>query len=164
MASLPTGKGLTPAQWEAWFTANTPAGNPRYTGSGKAGGTVPLTGKTWAQVYTALYAEGKQSPDQVATATEELALEEAVGLGLGAAVGTAGTAIGDVGTGVGNASFVPSWATGLASFLSDLTTAATWVRVAKVVVGGVLVIIGLSHMTGASNAVATAARKVPVIV
>jgi hypothetical protein len=59
-------------------------------------------------------------------------------------------------------------ATGLAGlsqigeFFSALGDKNLWVRVAKVVIGGVLVLVGLAHMTGASNAVASAARKVPL--
>jgi hypothetical protein len=52
----------------------------------------------------------------------------------------------------------------IGAFFSTLAQAATWTRVAKVVVGGALLIIGISHLTGADNAVANAARKVPVIV
>jgi hypothetical protein len=43
-----------------------------------------------------------------------------------------------------------------------LTQASTWIRVAKVVAGGALLIIGLAHITGAGNAVAATARKVPL--
>ncbi len=50
----------------------------------------------------------------------------------------------------------------IGDFFSALGDANTWIRVAKVVVGGTLLIIGLAHMTGASNAVASIARKVPV--
>lgn len=164
--AIPTGQGLTAAQWEAWETANATPGNPVYTGTAKAGGTVPLAGKTWAQVYAALYAVGqaqtpKQTPDQIGSATEELALEEALGLTLGAATSTAGQVIGAAGTGVATASFAP-WASGLTGLLGNLTSAALWIRVAKVIGGGALLIIGLAHITGATNTVATAARKVPL--
>lgn len=50
----------------------------------------------------------------------------------------------------------------IGSFFGALGQSNTWIRVAKVVVGGVLLIIGIAHITGAGNAVATAARKVPV--
>lgn len=50
----------------------------------------------------------------------------------------------------------------IGDFFAALTQANTWIRVAKVAVGGALLIIGLAHMTGASNAVASAARKVPL--
>lgn len=50
----------------------------------------------------------------------------------------------------------------IGAFFNKLGEANTWIRVAKVLVGGVLLIIGLAHMTGAGNAVATTARKVPL--
>jgi hypothetical protein len=48
------------------------------------------------------------------------------------------------------------------SFFTALGDASTWIRVAKVVIGGVLLIVGLVHITGAGNAVASVARKVPL--
>lgn len=36
------------------------------------------------------------------------------------------------------------------------------IRAAKIIIGGVLLIVGLVHITGADNAIATAARKVPL--
>lgn len=53
----------------------------------------------------------------------------------------------------------PSSVTG---FLTALSSSNTWIRVAKVVIGGVLLIVGIVHITGADNAVASAARKVPL--
>lgn len=47
-------------------------------------------------------------------------------------------------------------------FFGALTQKNTWIRVGKIAIGGLLLIIGLAHITGAGNAVATAARKVPV--
>lgn len=47
-------------------------------------------------------------------------------------------------------------------FLGNLEKANTWVRVAKVVIGGTLVIVGVSHLTGADTAIARAARSVPL--
>lgn len=60
---------------------------------------------------------------------------------------------------------LPDPLSGLAAvgdFFGRLTEAATWTRVAKVIVGAALVLIGLAHMTGADTAVARAARSVPV--
>lgn len=51
---------------------------------------------------------------------------------------------------------------GVYQVVTNLGNPNTWVRVAKVIVGGALLLIGLAHMTGADNAVASAARKVPV--
>lgn len=50
-------------------------------------------------------------------------------------------------------------AVALTNFLADLTFAGTWVRVAKVVIGGVLVIVGLAKLTGTTEVVVGAAKK-----
>ena len=50
----------------------------------------------------------------------------------------------------------------IGDFFQRLTQANTWIRIAKAVVGGALVLIGLAHMTGASDAISSAARKVPL--
>jgi hypothetical protein len=50
----------------------------------------------------------------------------------------------------------------IGDFFSRLTDANTWIRVGKVIVGGVLLIVGLAHITGVSGAVADTARRVPV--
>jgi hypothetical protein len=50
----------------------------------------------------------------------------------------------------------------LTDFLGSLQNANTWIRVAKVVVGASLLIIGIAHMTGADNAVAQVARRAPL--
>jgi hypothetical protein len=50
----------------------------------------------------------------------------------------------------------------LGDFFSALSQKNTWIRVGKVLIGATLIIVGLSHMTGASNAVSTVARKAPL--
>jgi hypothetical protein len=50
----------------------------------------------------------------------------------------------------------------IGAFFNALGDANTWIRVSKVVVGGLLLVIGLVHITGADNAVASLARKVPL--
>lgn len=97
------------------------------------------------------------------SATEQQAAAEAVKEVPG---GTKPTT--SVAQGVGNAAVnnpVTNAIPGLSQvgdFFSALTQANTWIRVAKVVFGGVLLVIGIAHITGAGNAVASAARKVPV--
>jgi hypothetical protein len=76
------------------------------------------------------------------------------------------------GTGIPGVSIAPSGAVttsnplaGLAAigqFFTSLGEVNTWIRVAKVLAGGLLLVIGLVHITGADNAIATAARKVPL--
>jgi hypothetical protein len=50
----------------------------------------------------------------------------------------------------------------IGNFFAALGEVNTWIRAGKVVIGGLLLIIGLVHITGADNAIATAARKVPL--
>lgn len=49
------------------------------------------------------------------------------------------------------------------NFLSDLTQVNLWIRVAKMILGGALIIVGISKMTGASNVITQAAEKIPVV-
>ena len=78
---------------------------------------------------------------------------------------TAGTTDqpGAIATGAGaTASTAANAIPGLSDFFTALTDSNTWIRAAKVIVGGVLLIVGLVHITGADNALASAARKVPL--
>lgn len=51
-----------------------------------------------------------------------------------------------------------SSAAGLTTLLGDLTSEGTWLRVAKVVVGSLMIIVGLLKITGADRAVTTVAK------
>jgi hypothetical protein len=50
----------------------------------------------------------------------------------------------------------------LGSLISALTSSNTWIRVVKVIVGGLLMVIGIVHITGISGGVADTARRVPL--
>ncbi len=75
---------------------------------------------------------------------------------------TAGNSPGSAIGGATNAAVNATGLGGLDSFFTALGQSNTWIRVAKVVSGGVLLIVGLVHITGAGGAVANVARKVPV--
>lgn len=45
----------------------------------------------------------------------------------------------------------------IANFFGDLSQASTWIRIAKVVIGAVLVFVGTAHLTGADKAALKAA-------
>lgn len=160
--ALPIGKGYTAAQWEAWLNANvkgTVASSVTYQGT-------QLKGKTWGQVYQVIYAygltKGVTAPDDAAAATEEYIVLDSIGADTASLAQGVANATSDTATGVSTASYVPSWASGLTSLLGALTSANLWIRVAKVIVGGTLLIVGLVHITGAGGAAADIARKVPV--
>jgi hypothetical protein len=55
-------------------------------------------------------------------------------------------------------SALTSWEQGATTLLGDLTSKGTWLRVAKVVVGSTMIIVGLVKLTGAGKAAATAAK------
>jgi hypothetical protein len=50
----------------------------------------------------------------------------------------------------------------IGAFFNKLGDANTWIRVGKVVIGGLLLVVGLVHITGVQGAAANIARKVPV--
>jgi hypothetical protein len=50
----------------------------------------------------------------------------------------------------------------IGNFFNTLGEASTWRRVAKVVIGGTLLIFALAHATGADNAVANTAKRLPL--
>jgi hypothetical protein len=79
------------------------------------------------------------------------------------AVQKADPAKGAVSQAASNNGVPTSWQQGLTNFLHAIDSSATWVRVAKVVIGGALVIVGLAKITGAGNAVADVAGKVPLV-
>jgi len=61
-----------------------------------------------------------------------------------------------------NSSGVLSIPASIGNFFAALGEANTWIRIVKVIIGGALVLIGVAHMSGAENAVASAARRVPL--
>lgn len=58
---------------------------------------------------------------------------------------------------------VESAITSVPQFLQGLTSGNLWIRVAKVVIGGTLILVGVAKLTGASSAITKAAGKIPVI-
>jgi hypothetical protein len=85
-----------------------------------------------------------------------------LGAGLAQAVGEAaiagGTATGAVATGV--ATGLPSWEGQIGAFLAALSSANTWIRVAKVIAGSAILIVGLAKLTGADQRAAPLAKAV----
>lgn len=63
------------------------------------------------------------------------------------------------------ASAIPALTNGIPSlgqFINDLSASSTWLRVAKVIIGGGLLLFALAHMTGADNAAATVIKRLPL--
>lgn len=172
MAALPIGQGYSASQWEAWLNANTKG---QVLGASTTYQGTQLKGKTWAQVYQVVYSyglsQGVTAPDDAAAATEEIMTLGTIGtaaaeLAQGAANATSASAQGTAAGAADIASTVSNplnYLSGIAGFFGDLTQASTWIRVAKVIVGGVLLIVGAARLAGADKAVKQIASKVPVV-
>jgi hypothetical protein len=68
-----------------------------------------------------------------------------------------------VGSQAGNQAAATANATGLGTvggFLSALSSSNTWVRVAKVAIGGIILIVGIAKLSGMNSSVAAKAIKV----
>jgi hypothetical protein len=109
-------------------------------------------GQTYSQIATSiLSSEPGESPEQIAQGVAGQYLQDEAANALDTSVTGAAGALGDVATGIQTASIVPSWADGLAGFLSDLTSANLWIRVAKIGLGGAILLVGLAKLTGADQ-------------
>jgi len=92
-----------------------------------------------------------------------------IGGDVAVAVGGTGTATDQIGQGGTNglenvekqANAIPGLVQ-IGDFFGALAGANLWIRAAKVIFGGVLLIVGIVHITGVDNAVAKIARKVPL--
>lgn len=85
----------------------------------------------------------------------ESKLDKKIGKDIGIAIGGGGQL-----AGAGLAS-LGVFHTGILSFLSNLSQRDFWVRVAKVVIGGAMVITGLAQMSGAGK-IASNLKVIPV--
>jgi hypothetical protein len=71
-----------------------------------------------------------------------------------AAAGVIGAKTGQVAT----SQEASNWGSGLTQFLANLGSRSLWIRVAKVVVGVALIIVGVMRLTGAGNVVTGVAK------
>ena len=120
----------------------------------------PYEGDTALQMYEALQAAyPAATPLQRGSTVYQAWLANGLGSAVQKIVGAAGTALGAAATAITTADYLPSWSTGLAGFLSALTSKNTWIRTAEVVIGLVLLAVGLNKALGnpAGKAAKTAA-------
>ena len=161
MPVTPGGSGGVPsaAQFAAQLNAKYPGkriNDPAYPGAD--------VGEQWLGYYNA-------HSGSASLATLEQAFADIIGLedlkgGLTATGTAVGTAQDQVITGAAKGAIqITSWEQGLeaiGAFFASLGQANTWIRIVKVLAGGVLLITGIAHITGAQNAVTNIARKVPL--
>lgn len=163
MASKPTlPTNLTAAQYQQIFAA---AGT--YEGNNKQ-----YKGKSWGDVYNAVWQANEQkkaglSPYQVALKVEILVvLQGGVG-GLTTALGNFINQTDKAAASTNFAAGIPNPLQGVLGFLGILTTQNLWIRVAKVAIGGTILIVGLAKLTGADQQIGgivkTAVTKAPLL-
>jgi hypothetical protein len=130
--------------------------------------SIGLSGVSFQSWYTAAHAKDPSlTPYQGGSIW--LAGQDLSG-GLGAAATAAGTATDQAAQGAttGADQFAQSVSNPLdalaaiGAFFGNLSQANTWIRVGKVVVGGLLLVLGLVHITGVDSAAASVVKKVPL--
>jgi len=180
MATLPA---TTPAAFKAYANANLKGDNGKPGGPVQALSGLGYTGATvgdqWLKFYAAKH--GQLGSQYTLLEYEEafvvLWSDAQLGNNVAQATGATGQIIqADVtGIGKGISQFnttlggLPAAAAGAfssLSFLQGLTSATLWIRVAKVVIGGAMLLIGLAKLTGADKTVAVlgkAAAAAPLL-
>lgn len=137
--------------------AKTSSGYPQYGVKETTTGYSTVEATSAAQ-KTAYLKQGYDMWFTSQSAAKDYVSSESSGL-----AGNVPSGLSSLGNDLSNAySDITSWETGIETVTQDLTSAAFWIRAAKVVIGGTLLIVGLAHVTGADNAVARAARNVPL--
>jgi hypothetical protein len=155
--------------------APVPTGGIALAGNGTEGYYQSLfTTKYGAAAGNAYAAYNKNHPGSSAYANAQAFLEiilvqgldKALAEGVGGAGSTAAGVPAAAAQGASNAyNTLTAPLTGInaiGAFFNSLGKSGTWIRVAKVVFGGALLVVGLVHITGISGAAANVARKVPL--
>jgi hypothetical protein len=101
------------------------------------------------------------SPQQRGSTVYQVWLGAGTAQAVGDIIGATGTAVGAVATGV--ATGLPSWEGAIGTFLGDFTSASLWIRAAKVIIGGALLLVGVAKLTGAGGVAAKAVRLAPLL-
>ena len=120
-------------------------------------------GGDWGGAYTRYMAVHPLSdPDAVFSAVEQALSNAEAGIGalpktIAAAVAAVGKATGQITKGTGKGLELPSFL----SFLSGLTSRDLWVRIAKVVIGAAMIMIGVAELAGSSKALSNV-KVIPV--
>lgn len=145
---------LSESQYEQIF-----ANAGKYEGNDKA-----YKGKSWGDVYHAIWvANVKQNahltPYQVALKVEILITLQGGVDSLTTAIGNFINQTDKAAASTNFAAGVPNPLQGVLSFLGIFTTQNLWVRVAKVTIGGTILIVGLAKLTGADKQIGGIASK-----
>lgn len=151
-------QGLTADEYEAIFAGTKGV----YKGNNKA-----YYGKSWGDVYAAIYAAdvkaGKAgaTPYRVALAVESLMFIQG---DIGSLVTFLGNFYKITSKSAIPSPHIPGPFDGVIGFLGKLEDPHTWLRVGEGLLGIMLILTAVSKSTGAGSAIGKAARKVPLIV
>lgn len=165
MATLPA---TTPQAFASYLNAHFKGDNQ------KLGGTVAALGVSGATIgdqWLSWYATDKQAHPggtllQYETGFVILWEDATLGGDIAAATTGGATTVGNFGNAAvaGTNNFYTSTLFGgLTKLAGELNSSAFWLRAAKVVIGGVLLIVGLSKIAGVDNAITEAVKKVPIV-
>jgi hypothetical protein len=122
----------------------------------------PYQGETAVGMYNALAKQfPTASPQQRGSTVYQVWLGAGTAQAVGDIIGATGTSVGAVATGV--ATGIPSWEGAIGTFLGDLTSASLWVRIAKVLIGGAMLLVGIAKLTGAGGIAAKAVKVAPLL-
>lgn len=122
----------------------------------------PYQGLTAVGVYDKLGTQfPTASPQQKGSTVYQVWLGAGTAQAVGEIIGATGTSVGAVAQGV--ATGIPSWEGAIGTFLGDLTSASLWIRVAKVLVGGAMLLVGIAKLTGAGGIAAKAVKVAPLL-
>ena len=120
------------------------------------------TGESAVGMYDALASKyPSASPQQRGSTVYQVWLGAGTAQAVGDIIGATGASVGAVATGV--ATGIPSWEGAIGTFLGDLSSASTWIRVAKVLVGGAMLLVGIAKLTGAPGIAAKAVKIAPLL-
>lgn len=161
------------AQYESYFNANlkgdgTHAGTPS-PGISQWGFTGSTIGAQWMSFYAQASGKygAKYTITQYAQAFVVLFEEAQTGSTIAGATAATGTVSGDILSGIGKGisqlnsqsggtlaaagnvwSSITSWQQAFGDITGALTSSALWIRIIKVIGGGILLIVGAAHISG----------------
>jgi hypothetical protein len=122
----------------------------------------PYAGMTAVQMYQALASKyPKATPQQRGSTVYQVWLGAGLAQAVGGVAVAAGTATGAVNTGV--LTGLPSWQTAIGAFIGDLTSASLWIRAAKIIGGGAILLVGVAKLSGAGGIAAKAVKAAPLL-
>lgn len=156
--ATPLPKPTTPEAFKAYLNAHVNGGKPVGGGSAYKGATV---GDQWLAFYADKHGQygAKFTLAQYEEAFLAYITTALLNTDLQAGISGGATAAAQAGAGAAQGG-LSLYQNSIFQFLGQLSSANLWIRVAKVIVGGALLIVGAAKLTGADKQVATLGKAV----